>query len=133
MKKMHIIAILFVALGIAAAMTLVNDSETYATFDKGAELPAGKAFTVVGEVDLDKPMKFDPMVDANSFSFYMSDEDGKVMKVVYKGAKPQDFEKSDKITVKGKIKDDVFYANKLLMKCPSKYIDENLQTAKTTD
>ena len=47
--------------------------------------------------------------------------------VVLHKSKPQDFEKSEQIVLIGKIKDDVFHANDILMKCPSKYNDQKPQ------
>ena len=47
-------------------------------------------------------------------------------KVVFDGAKPQDFELSEQIVVTGRMKDDTFIATDLLMKCPSKYKDEEI-------
>jgi cytochrome c-type biogenesis protein CcmE len=41
--------------------------------------------------------------------------------VVYSNAKPQDFEKSEKVVVIGSMKNDEFIASSLLLKCPSKY------------
>jgi cytochrome c-type biogenesis protein CcmE len=43
------------------------------------------------------------------------------MKVIYNGAKPQDFEMSEQIVVTGRAENGVFKADKILMKCPSKY------------
>jgi cytochrome c-type biogenesis protein CcmE len=40
---------------------------------------------------------------------------------VLNGAKPQDFERSEKLVLIGKMENDTFYASKILMKCPSKY------------
>jgi len=42
-------------------------------------------------------------------------------KVVFEGAKPNNFELADKIVVKGKFDGDHFHASQILTKCPSKY------------
>ena len=54
----------------------------------------------------------------------MTDQKGVERLVTYKGAKPQDFEKSEQVVVIGKIENDAFLASSLLLKCPSKYNDE---------
>jgi cytochrome c-type biogenesis protein CcmE len=42
--------------------------------------------------------------------------------VIYAAPKPQDFEKSEKIVLVGSMHSDkVFYCDKILLKCPSKY------------
>jgi len=41
--------------------------------------------------------------------------------VIYSGTQPQDFERSEKLVLIGKMSNDTFYASKILMKCPSKY------------
>ena len=64
---------------------------------------------------------YDAFKDANHFAFYMKDEKGDVKKVIYSGTKPQDFERSEKLVLIGKMSNDTFYASKILMKCPSKY------------
>jgi cytochrome c-type biogenesis protein CcmE len=63
-------------------------------------------------------------VNANSFSFYMFDEKGVEKRVVYNNAKPQDFEKSEKVVIVGKMKGEEFVATSMLLKCPSKYNDK---------
>ncbi|MBK8351531.1 MAG: cytochrome c maturation protein CcmE [Saprospirales bacterium] len=44
-----------------------------------------------------------------------------------KKAKPRDIEKSEKVEVTGKMNGDVFEANEILMKCPSKYKNREQQ------
>lgn len=57
----------------------------------------------------------------NTFSFYMSDFKGKEIKVIYKGAIPNNFESSTSVVVTGKYRDGSFHASEILTKCPSKY------------
>ncbi|MBU1099398.1 MAG: cytochrome c maturation protein CcmE [Bacteroidetes bacterium] len=55
------------------------------------------------------------------FSFYMVDDSGVELKVVYKGTIPNNFESSTSVVVTGKFKNGIFQANEILTKCPSKY------------
>ena len=48
-------------------------------------------------------------------------------KVIFLGSKPQDFERSEQIVLTGKMKGDEFLASKILMKCPSKYVEDEMQ------
>ena len=41
--------------------------------------------------------------------------------------KPQDFEKAEQIVIVGHTKNNVFVADKILMKCPSKYEDKEVK------
>lgn len=59
-----------------------------------------------------------------TFSFYMVDYNGKELKVVYKGAIPNNFESSTSVVVTGKYQNGNFYASNILTKCPSKYETE---------
>ena len=54
-------------------------------------------------------------------SFFLIDNEGSEKLVQYKGPKPQDFEMSEQIVITGEAKDSIFVAEKILMKCPSKY------------
>lgn len=55
------------------------------------------------------------------FTFHMKDESGNTRRVVYPRPKPNNFEQADRLVVIGEMKGEVFYANEMLMKCPSKY------------
>lgn len=120
MKRSHILAILLIALAVGAILSTVADSSTYASFRVASESP-GKTFHVVGKLNRDKPQEYLPEVNANLFSFYMTDSEGLEKKVVLNRAKPQDFDKSEQIVVIGKLDGDQFKASDILMKCPSKY------------
>lgn len=61
----------------------------------------------------------------NLFSFYMKDDKGNIMKVIYKGTIPNNFESSTSIVVTGKYTDGNFMASDILTKCPSKYQDQS--------
>jgi cytochrome c-type biogenesis protein CcmE len=69
----------------------------------------------------DKETKYD--ASTNMFTFYMKDDNNTEMKVMLNDAKPNNFETAGELMIvaKGKVKDNVFYADKVLTKCPSKY------------
>lgn len=120
MKKIHIIAIVVVAVSIGVIISTISNSSTYAPFSEAIENP-GTTYHVVGKVNLQKEFDYNPEVNANIFGFYLVDNNGLEKKVVYNGAKPQDFERSEQVVVIGKMKGDEFYCKQILMKCPSKY------------
>jgi cytochrome c-type biogenesis protein CcmE len=49
---------------------------------------------------------------------------GSTTKVVYKNAKPTDFEKSARVVMKGSMQGETFECKEIVLKCPSKYTDE---------
>lgn len=126
MKKFHIIILVIIAASSAVVFLSLNNSETYATFNEAADKP-GKTFHVVGKLDWNKEMVYNPSQDANVFTFYLIDKNNVERKVVLHKAKPQDFEKSEQIVVIGKMQQDEFHAKDILTKCPSKYSDAPTQ------
>ena len=126
MKKTHLIGILVIAIAIAAIVSTFSDSSTYANFAESKE--TNKEIHVVGKLQKEKEMVYNPIQDANYFSFYVKDQQGEECKVIYAGTKPQDFEKSEQIVLIGKMKSDEFHASKILMKCPSKYNNDKVET-----
>jgi len=123
MKKTHIFILVFVVAAVGVIISLFANTSTYTDFSAAIENP-GKEFHVIGKLVKDKPIVYDTKVDANLFTFYMTDQKGAEKLVTYKGAKPQDFEKSEQVVVIGKMENGNFLASSLLLKCPSKYNDE---------
>ncbi len=125
MKKSHIIGIVIIALAIGAIVSTFADSSTYSNFEEAKE--SGSEIHVVGQLVKDKELVYDPVSDANYFSFYLVDDKGVECKVVFPGTKPQDFERSEQIVLTGKMNGDEFHASKILMKCPSKYTNDEVE------
>ena len=121
MKKSHIVGILVIAVAIAAIISTYGNSSTYANFAEAKK--TNDELHVVGHLNLKKEMHYDPIKDANYFSFYVQDKKGEECKVVFFGTKPQDFERSEQIVLTGAMVGNEFHASKILMKCPSKYTE----------
>lgn len=130
MKKIHIIGIVIIAIAIGAIFTTLNNTSTYASFTEAAQEPDNE-YHVVGKLNKEKEMVYEPKVDANLFSFYMIDNKGTERKVILHKNKPQDFERSEQIVIIGKMEGDEFHASDILMKCPSKYNDGKPQETGT--
>jgi len=126
MKKSHIIGIILIALSIGAILSTFSDSSTYASFNEALKEPE-EEFHVVGKLNKTKEMDYSPEKDANLFSFYLTDREGTEKKVLFNGAKPQDFERSEQVVIVGEMSGEVFNANKILMKCPSKYNEGKME------
>lgn len=119
MRKSAIIGLITIAICIGFLVSLNADTNSYSNFADAAS--SNKEEHVIGHWEKSKGMHYDALKDPNHFAFYMKDEKGQVNKVVLNGTKPQDFERSEKLVLIGKMENDTFYASKILMKCPSKY------------
>lgn len=124
MKKIHWIGLALIAIAIGIFINASKDMTSYASFEQVQK--AGYEMKIVGELRKDMEIYYEPEQHPNYFSFYVSDNEGETKKVVLHGAKPQDFELSEKIVITGKFKGEDFIASDLLLKCPSKYKDEEV-------
>ncbi len=126
MKKSSIVLIIIIAIAIAMILVIYTDSSTYSTFAEAREKKT--ELYVVGQLNKEKALHYDPKIDANRFTFYMFDKHGAECQIVFNGAKPQDIERSEQIVLTGRMEGNVFRASKILMKCPSKYNDKSVVT-----
>ena len=124
MKKIHIILLILIAVAVGIIVANTGDYTTYANFHEAKE--KGNSVNVVGYLVKDKPMNYDPQKDPNFFSFIMTDKEGNECEVIYKGSKPQDFERSEQVVVKGKMNGEQFACSEISMKCPSKYVNDEI-------
>ncbi|MEC3878267.1 cytochrome c maturation protein CcmE domain-containing protein [Parapedobacter sp. 10938] len=130
MKKSSVIGIIVIAIAIAMIIVIYADSSTYSSFTEAKEKQT--ELYVVGVLNKEKDLHYDPKVDANHFSFYMYDNDSTECQVIFRGAKPQDIERSEQIVLTGKMVGENFHASKILMKCPSKYNEDEVEVIEAT-
>ena len=130
MKKSSIAGIIIIALAIGAIISTYADSSTYGSFTDAKETTS--ELHVVGHLNKEKELVYNPQQDANYFAFYMKDNKGLECKVIFNGSKPQDFERSEQIVLTGKMAGNEFHASKILMKCPSKYTKDNVQVTEAS-
>ncbi len=123
MKPKAIILLVLLAIAIGFVMSTYMEASESATFEM-AEANPEKEYHITGFLMKDEPIEYDALKDANYFTFYLKDKDGKIRKVVSSEPKQQDFELTETVSMTGKAKGDVFMATKVLPKCPSKYKDE---------
>src|SRR3546814_2029704 len=74
-KRSHIVGIVLIAVAIGVIISTYADTSTYADFNSARK--SGDELHVVGTLVQDKPLFYDPLKDANYFSFYMEDEIGR--------------------------------------------------------
>jgi cytochrome c-type biogenesis protein CcmE len=132
MKKSHIVVIIVIAAAIGLLLSTAGDASTYVGFNEAyqmAKTGSSKEIHVVGQLKKDPDGNItgiEPGRDMVSFSFVMVDEQGREQRVFYNEPMPQDFTKSEKVVVIGNYAGDDFKASKILLKCPSKYQEENI-------
>ncbi len=120
MKKKTVVGL--VLMGAFASLLLLNFGEQvggYMNFEQAGE--TGSRAHVVGRWVEDQNSQYDP--GSNQFTFMMEDSEGEIMRVVYNNPKPPNFEDAESVVVEGKMNGDVFEAEYILVKCPSKYND----------
>ena len=125
MKKSSIVGIIIIAIAICVIISTYADSSTYGSFTDAKATDT--ELHVVGQLNKEKELFYNPQQDANYFAFFMKDNKGQECRVVFNGSKPQDFERSEQIVLTGKMVGNEFHASKILMKCPSKYTKDQIE------
>lgn len=134
-KPFHLIMLLVIAVGIGIIVSTSGDASSYVCFSEARELASGgddDKVHVVGALPKDASgqilgMHYAPEKDPDFFRFILVDEKQEKVEVWYHNPRPADFERSEKIVVVGSMKDQHFEADKILMKCPSKYNEGELK------
>ncbi len=115
MKWTHAVGLALVLFGVLAGLTVYQKSLTpYRSF-KDAERTDG-VVQVHGTLD-----RTSTRYDGRALTFRIKDTDGSMMDVVYTDVKPGNFDQARDIVAIGRYQGGAFHANKLLVKCPSKY------------
>ncbi len=118
-------AIIVVFLGVMIYLFTQTNVQYETNFDK--VIASAKTVKATGSWVKERNYQIDKA--NNLFIFYMKDEYGKIMKVVYHGTIPNNFESSTSVVVTGKYGDGYFNATDILTKCPSKYQEQTVQNA----
>lgn len=105
---------------LVAAVFFASDDilSPYVPF-REAKTNAGKYVQIIGTLDKSAPV----VHREGEYTFTAIDKEGTRIRVLHRGTKPQNFEHSDQVVMLGKYKTDgnFFEADKVLVKCPSKY------------
>jgi cytochrome c-type biogenesis protein CcmE len=111
-----IILLFFVVMGYLFTQTNVKYENNFQKV-----INSSRTVKVTGSWDKEKSYKLD--TQNNKFIFFLKNEKGDEMKVVYDGTIPNNFDHATSVVVTGKYKNGVFKAKEILTKCPSKYQD----------
>jgi cytochrome c-type biogenesis protein CcmE len=126
MKKTHIILLVLIIGAIAALISLMPKGGGLTSYESIATAKGmqGKPVHIVASLDKTKPIEYDQKNNPNFLSFTVVDSLGGSVKVVYGKGKPDNFEHSQQLVMKGKMVGDQFECDNILTKCPSKYTDD---------
>ncbi|MCL7412753.1 MAG: cytochrome c maturation protein CcmE [ANME-2 cluster archaeon] len=116
------VVIIFVLLGYLAVSSFSNSLSYYITIselkDKG-ELGYGETVNINGSVILESII-WEP---ENQLLKFTLTDNGETLNVVYEGSLPNNFREATSVVVTGQYSEDgIFRSNKMLVKCPSKYV-----------
>lgn len=67
--------------------------------------------------------------EEKTFSFFLADDKGNEMQVIYEGTIPNNFESAKSVVVTGKYQNGYFHAKDILTKCPSKYEEQKTNSS----
>ena len=127
MKKSSIIGIVVIAVAIGIIISTQSSASSYVSFGEAQEMAesgSSKKIHVVGELKKNpqgQVVGVNPSDDKLSVSFVMLDDNNVEQTVFYNEPMPSDFLRSEKVVVIGSYRNDRFVADKILLKCPSKY------------
>ena len=130
MKTSHIVILILIAVAIGGLLMYSVDFSTYDTIQSAKQKP-GKYVHLIARLDKSQPLEYDALKNPNLLTFYAVDSLGSSTKVIYHNPKPSELEKSERIVLKGKMNNNVFECDNILLKCPSKYKDDKKQLEKT--
>ena len=133
MKLSYIIGIVVIAVAVGILISTAGDASSYVTFQQAREMAEdgqSKMIHVVGKLDKNQAGEIVGIEASDykqSFKFVMVDEDNKKQEVFYNEPMPTDFLKSEQVVVVGAYQNDLFVADHILLKCPSKYQEEEIK------
>ena len=117
MNKRYIVGLGIIAVcGVVALFAFKGSVTPYVGFAEAKTL--GRSCQVMGEIDKEK-VHYD--VANAALHFNIIDDSGLVMPVVYHGVTPGNFDQAKDVVCSGQYDDGTFVAERLLVKCPSKY------------
>jgi cytochrome c-type biogenesis protein CcmE len=123
MKPGRIILLVIIALFLVGlAVNFSGNASTYSTFETAKK--TGKRVHIVGEWVNREATDYNP--ESDIFHFYLKDTLDAVEQVRYHDPKPMNFETAEKVVIIGKYEKDEFVADKIIMKCPSKYEETDI-------
>lgn len=110
--------VLLVVFGVGIFMTARTAFSSYVTF---AEAEAQGRSAQVKGVAIGGSLQH---TDSSSFSFALTDTDGYTFTVMHRGSVPPNLFTADYVVVVGRVDGAVFVARSILVKCPTRFMQE---------
>ncbi len=133
MRKSHILGIIVIAIAIVVIVSTAGDASTYVTFSEAKDMATvntERKIHVVGHLKKNvagEIVGIETSPDQLAFRFMMVDANNFEQEVLHANPMPTDFERSEQVVVIGSYQGETFVADKILLKCPSKYQEEELK------
>ena len=134
MKKAHLATLLLAAAAVAVILSTFGSASRYVSFAQARSMQqeaASPVFVhVIGQLPKQKKGQaweikgIEEATDHRSFTFLLRDEKGETQSVRYTRPVPVDFRRAEKVVIVGYATPTYFHAEKILLKCPSKYEEE---------
>ena len=123
MKQVYLIGILIISLALGFTLWAFSSAMTpYVTIAvaRQSDTPVQVRGTIL------RNPEHTPHYDKehNALRFWIEDPKGERIEVIYKGGKPEAFDEATETAAHGMVKDGIFFSDKLVVKCPSKYDEE---------
>ena len=127
MKNKYIFGGIIVAVFLFLMIYLLTQSNIQYENDFAKVMTKDKTVKATGSWVKEK--SYELTKENRTFSFYMADQSGTQMKVVYEGTIPNNFESAVSVVVTGKYQNGYFHAKEILTKCPSKYEEQAVKSS----
>jgi len=127
MKNKYIFGGIIVAVFLFLMIYLLTQSNIQYENDFAKVMAKDKTVKATGSWVKEKSYELNK--ENKTFIFYMADQAGTQMKVVYEGTIPNNFESAVSVVVTGKYQNGYFHAKDILTKCPSKYEQQDVKSS----
>ena len=125
------VAIIVVLLGFLAVSSFSNSLSYYMTvteLKEQGESAYSETVNINGSVILES-INWEP---ENQLLQFTLTDGGETLDVIYEGSLPNNFREATSVVVSGQYSEDgIFRSNKMLVKCPSKYIADDIDPGVT--
>ena len=131
MKKAHLATLLLTAAVVAVVLSTFGSASRYVSFEEARrikqESSSSSLVHVIGHLPKQRHRQkwevkgIEESSDHRSFTFLLTDEVEETQLVRYARPMPVDFRRADQVVVVGYAMPTYFAAQKILLKCPSKY------------
>lgn len=121
MKTGTIVAVTLTVVGLCAVIfSFIQNASPYVTVAQ-AKITKGDNMHLYGEIEK-STIKIG--TGGQTVSFDITDEEGGVATVLYKGSPPNNLNEAVHVVAVGGMNGEIYEAHKLMLKCPSKYESE---------